>query len=144
MRTVGALLLLLAGAQTTAPRPPTVLNRAALVSALRREGVTVSSRGRAPGDAFPFFSPRATRLSVAGDDVHVFEYASAARAAGDASHISPSGSPIGPHQITWMAPPRFYRKDRVIVLYVGANLDVARALEAVLGRPFTDFRAPPQ
>lgn len=142
MHAAGALLLLIAGSQTMTARPSTVVNRAALVSALRREGVTVTARGRAPREAFPFFSPRATRLSVAGDDVHVFEYASAATAAGDASHISPSGSPIGPHQISWIAPPRFYRKDRVIVLYVGTNPDVARALDAVLGPPFTDSRAP--
>jgi hypothetical protein len=37
--------------------------------------------------------------------------------------------------ITWIGPPRFYKKDRLIVLYVGSNSDVIRLLDTVLGRP---------
>ncbi len=66
----------------------------------------------------------------------MFDYASSAAATSDASKVSAAGTPIGTTQITWIAPPRFYRKEQLIVLYVGSNADVLRALEAVLGKPF--------
>jgi hypothetical protein len=108
----------------------------ALIRALRGVAVAVVPRGRESREAFPFLSPRAARLSIAGEDVHVFEYATADRAAEEASRIPPAGSPIGSHQIAWIDPPRFYRKDQLIVLYIGTNLDVVRALDEVLGQPF--------
>ena len=103
---------------------------------LQAQGLTVTSNGTAPADAFPFFTVRATRLMVGSEAVNVFEYATAALAAGDAAKVAPSGSPIGTSQVSWISPPRFYRKDRLIVLYVGTDLTVARALESVLGKPF--------
>lgn len=141
--TLAAAMMILAGLQTAAPPRPTVPGAAALVRALRSEGVMAARRGRVSHEAFPFFAPRATRLSVAGEDVHVFEFPSADAAGRESSHISPGGSPIGAHQITWMAPPRFYRKDRLIVLYVGSNLEVAQALESILGPPFPARPATP-
>ena len=137
---VGAVLSVMTAQRTMPPRQATLESSTDLVRALKRAGATVEEHGRAPRDAFPFFSPQATRLSVAGDDVHVFQYATADEARREASHISAAGSPIATTQITWMSPPRFYRKDRLIVLYVGTEPDVAHALEAVLGRPFAGLR----
>lgn len=133
---IGAVLSVITAHQAMPPRQATLVSSADLVRALTREGATVAEHGRAPRDAFPFFSPRATRLSVAGDDVHVFQYPTADEAMREAAHVSPAGSPIATTQVTWMSPPRFYRRDRLIVLYVGTDQAVARALEAVLGQPF--------
>ena len=138
---LAALWPAVAGPQSSASPRATLLTSDELVRALRSQSMTVVSRGRAPRDAFPFLSVRATRLIVNGDDVHVFEYATVDGAARDAATISPAGSPIGSSQIAWMAPPRFYRKDRVIVLYVGTNVGIAQALEAALGPPFAGVRA---
>ena len=103
---------------------------------LRAQGLAVTRNGTAPADAFPFFTVRAARLVVSGEDVNVFEYATAGLAATDAAKVSPSGSPIGTSQITWISMPRFYRKDQLIVIYVGSNVTVVRALETVMGKPF--------
>jgi hypothetical protein len=137
---VGAVLVVITAHQTTPPPQATLVSSADLVRALTRGGATAAEHGRAPRDAFPFFSPRATRLSVGGDDVHVFQYPTADEAIREAAHISPAGSPIATTQVTWMSPPRFYRKDRLIVLYVGTDPAVARALEGLLGRPFAGLR----
>ena len=107
-----------------------------LVADLRQQGVTVSSGGSEPRESFPFFSVQAKRLRINGDDVHVFEYATDAVATSEASTVSPSGTPIGTVQATWISPPRFYKRDRFILLYVGTTIDVVRALEAVFGKPF--------
>jgi hypothetical protein len=77
---------------------------------------------------------------VNGADVQVFEYASTARADRDASKVSPTGTPIGQAQVSWMDTPHFYQRDRLIVLYVGHSADVMRVLEAILGKPFATGR----
>ena len=138
---LAALLPVIAGSQSPVVRPSTPLTGAGLVRALGRQSMTVVSRGRAPRDAFPFLSVRATRLTVNGHDVHVFEYPTVDGAARDASAISPAGTPIGSSQIAWMAPPRFYWKDRLLVLYVGTSLEIAQAIETVLGPPFAGLGA---
>ena len=137
-----ATLVILTALQTPAPGASTRFTSDDLMRALRREGVAVTGHGRAARDAFPFLAPRAIRLSVAGDEVDVFEYATAAAARNEMAHVSPTGSPVGTYQVTWLAPPRFYRKDRVIVLYVGTNPAVVRALDAILGPPFAGLRRP--
>ena len=106
-----------------------------LVGDLRHQGVTVSTGGNEPRESFPFFSVRAKRLRIDGDDAYIFEYTTDAAATSEASTVSPSGTPIGTTQATWISPPRFYKRDRFIILYVGTNLTVVRALEAVLGVP---------
>lgn len=107
-----------------------------LVGDLRQQGVTVSTAGNEPRDSFPFFSVQAKRLRVNGDDVHVFEYTTEAIATSEASTVAPSGTPIGTTQATWISPPRFYKRERFILLYVGTNTAVVRALEAVFGNRF--------
>ena len=130
-------VLLTSGCATASPTAPeTSLSAATLTRALRDAGATVSVAETEPQDSFPFFSVRSRRTVVNGEDVHVFEYSSPEKAASDQAKVSKSGTPVGTTQITWVAPPRFYQKGRVIVLYVGNSDDVSRRLETVLGPPF--------
>jgi hypothetical protein len=112
----------------------------ALVRELQQHGATVTRAGPLDPSAYPFFSVRAERLVANEADVQVFEYATADRADHDAAKISPTGSPIGQVQISWMDVPHFYRRDRVIVLYVGHSSDMLKLLQAVLGAPFVAGR----
>ena len=119
---------------------PSELTADALVRALQQEGATVNHAGRLPPSSYPFLSVSAQLLQVNGADVQVFEYPSVTRADSDASKVSPTGSPIGQSQVSWMDTPHFYKRDRVIVLYVGHSADVLRMLEGVLGEPFAAGR----
>jgi hypothetical protein len=38
--------------------------------------------------------------------------------------------------ITWIEPPHFFRKERVLVLYIGSDATVLKALHDVLGPQF--------
>ena len=108
--------------------------------ALQQQGATVSRADTLPQTAYPFFAVNAQRILVDGADVQVFEYPSATRANAGASKVSPTGSPIGQSQISWMDTPNFYKRDRLIVLYVGHSTDVMKPLEAILGSPFAAGR----
>ncbi len=140
-------LLLIAATAVSAARcdenpvgPSELTSSKALIQALQQQGAAVTPGGTMPRDAYPFFSVNASRLTVNGDDVFVFEYASAAAASQQAALVSPAGSPIGGTQIAWLDTPRFYTKDRLIVLYVGRKPEVIAPLEAVLGPPFAGAR----
>lgn len=119
--------------------PSDVTSLGILVAQLERRGATASVAEVMPREAFPF-SVSAQRLLVNGEDVYVFEYRDAVSLEQDAARIAPSGTPIGTTQITWVAPPRFYRSPRLIVLYAGSREEVVSVLEAVLGPPFAGMR----
>ena len=136
-RAAGLLVALMAGACGSTPSGPSdLLTSSGLAQGLRSHGVTVAESGMQPATAFPFFTAQALRLTVNADPVHVFEYPTRARASTDVSKVAPAGTPIGTTQVTWMSPPRFYTKDTLIVLYVGSDAAVIRALDAVMGPPF--------
>jgi hypothetical protein len=134
---IAAVLTTVAGCDHTNPGGPSSLQTTdGLVQALSKQGLVVVDRGTEPRESFPFFSIQSRRINAAGEDVHVFEYPTAAAMMSDAAKVSPTGTPIGQTQITWIAPPRFYRKDQLLVLYVGSDARVIDALAVVLGRPF--------
>ncbi|MFW6084424.1 MAG: hypothetical protein ACODAA_04365 [Gemmatimonadota bacterium] len=76
------------------------------------------------------------RLETGGETVQVFEYPSAGEAQRQAGSISADGTTIGPHRVEWVEPARFYRAERLVVLYVGTSEATIEALGAVLGPPF--------
>ncbi len=120
--------------------PSEITSTQALVQQLESRGATVALAETLPRESNPFFSVSARRLVVNGESLSVFEYPDAASLDADAGKVHPSGTPIGTTQITWIAPPRFYRSSRLIVIYTGSSADVAARLEAVLGRPFAGVR----
>ena len=105
---------------------------AELTDALRMTGQSVEING--PVDQ-PFFTVPGQVIGVNGEDVQVFEYPDSAAAAAEAAQISPDVSSVGTSMMTWVATPHFYAEDRLIVLYVGENEPVMRALAGVLGAP---------
>jgi hypothetical protein len=110
-----------------------VTDYASLVANLRAAGASVK-----PGEEVdqPFFSVTGKMIEVQGEGVQVFQYLSAAEADGQAALVSPSGSTIGTTKVHWIGPPHFYKKGKLLVLYVGDDHNLLKALEAALGRKF--------
>jgi hypothetical protein len=108
----------------------------AVVEALQQQGATVTRAGELPRSAHAYFSVNAQRVVVNGADVSVFAYPDVRRADADAALVSATGTRIGETSVFWIDTPNFYRRDRVIVLYVGRAPEVTKPLEAVMGPPF--------
>lgn len=106
---------------------------ASLLNDLRAKGLTVERAGEV---SQPFFTAKGQALTVNGENVQVFRYARAADAEREAKLVSPTGSSVGTNMMTWMATPHFYRKDNLIVLYVGSSAPVVNALTEILGKQF--------
>ncbi len=137
-------LLLLAGlfagcGNQSTPVVPTVSHGGpiedyvSLIDALRAAGAIVEPSGAVEQ---PFFSVKGQVIRVNGADVQVFEYADEAAARSDAEKVGPDGYEIGTAIVDWIAPPHFYRKGWIIVLYVGGDAAIKQALEVVLGAQF--------
>ena len=104
-----------------------------LVDELRTAGATVQMGGEIEQ---PFFAVRGRVVVVNGENVQAFEYAIEAAEQRDSRLVSPDGGTIGTTAVSWVAPPHFYRKGLLIVLYVGDTPSVRSALESVLGPQF--------
>ena len=104
-----------------------------LIKSLRALGAGVEPAGEVDQ---PFFSIKGRMIKVHGEDVQVFQYANAAAADAETAPISRDGTAVGTRKIHWIGSPHFYKKEKLLVLYVGDNDKVQRTLEAVLGRQF--------
>ena len=121
------------------PDASTIGDEASLVAALEACGLTVEPAGTV---SQPFFTPTSAMvLRLSGGplqtpaEIQVYEYASAGQADTDAAQIEPDGN-LRTAIIEWVAPPHFFRQDRLIVLYVGDDEAAVALLTQLLGPPF--------
>lgn len=110
-----------------------VTDYASLIAKLRAAGVSVDPAGEVEQ---PFLSITGKMIRVYGEDVQVFQYANAAAVDVAAAPISRDGMAVGTRKIFWVGPPHFFKQGRLLVLYVGDNDRVLKALGAVLGQQF--------
>ena len=114
-----------------------------LVDNLRAAGATVDPAGTGSAD---FFAPQGQLLTVNGERVETFEFASAEEADAAADGVSASGSSISrvdsetemgvASSILWEKPPHFYKAGKLIALHVGCNSDVINVLQETMGPQF--------
>ncbi|MCA1620505.1 MAG: hypothetical protein LC795_14590 [Acidobacteria bacterium] len=112
-------------------RPPADAH--SLAEALKARGLKVEPAG---GVTQPFFSVEGRAFDVEGENVQVFRYPTEAAARKEAAGVSPDGSGTATSMVSWVGTPHFYRKGRLIVLYVGDNPKVLGALSGALGAQF--------
>ena len=140
------------GTTPTDSTPPTtpivshdgpVKDYVSLVDNLTAAGATVDPAGTGSAD---FFAPQGQLLTVNGERVETFEFASAEEADAAADGVSASGSSISrvdsetdlgvASSILWEKPPHFYKAGKLIALYVGCDSDVINVLQETMGPQF--------
>ena len=84
----------------------------------------------------PFFIPQGQLLTVNGKDVQAFEFASEVEAGAIVETVSADGSSVGRSMISRVAPPHFYGDGRLIIVYVGSDSGVIKALKEAMGSQF--------
>ncbi len=78
-------------------------------------------------------------LCVDGRGVNVYVFPSADEAEAVESRIDPDDpSNLGTAMVSWLGSPRFWRFERLLVLYLGDDPAVEAGLTAVLGDPFAE------
>jgi len=117
-----------------------VQDQVSLIDALRSKSVVVDITG---GVSQPFLRAQSgTTVRLSGGalttpaDVQLFEYSSPSAASADAHQIRADGSGNAVVIVDWVAPPHFFLKGRVMVLYVGSDPAVLSLLQSLLGLQF--------
>lgn len=109
-----------------------------LLKSLRAKGATVVLTDEKISQ--PFFSSKARIITINGEGVQVFEYARASALEREVRRVSSDGMTVGTSKPSWMAPPHFFRRGKLIVLYVGANESILKVLQSSLGAQFAGGR----
>lgn len=124
------LLLIVVGGES---RGEQLLDYGGLIRNLRAAGV-LAEQGESVDQ--PFLSVQGKIVKVYGENVQVFQYAHEAETDAQAAQVSPDGNTVGTTKIHWVGPPHFFKKGKLLVLYVGDNDEVLGALKSALGRQF--------
>lgn len=101
--------------------------------ALRDLGVTAEVVDIVPAGSGILAAP-ATRVTVNGATVFIYEFSTTAAADAEAARV-----PDILAVTRWMAPPHFFRGNRLIVLYVGSDEGVIGPLQRLLGPQFAGY-----
>lgn len=134
---VATLLACLGCAQpATGPTETTTFDE--FVAALRARGLAVSVGGSTSARENGYFSVPSRDVRMGEARLKAFEYDALANANRDASLVSREGQPNPTARIGWISAPHFFRRGRLIVLYVGCDQVVLRTLAEVLGPAFVD------
>ena len=139
-----ALLCLLFGAcgeatAATMPQSPEVAQYNALMNAFRSAKLTVYDGSTKATEQF--LSVPGKKVFVSGQPVEIYHYTDAAMASRDTRNIDKDACLIhmiggGTKMVSWDQPPHLYKKDRLIVIYVGSDYDIINILVAQLGPQF--------
>ncbi len=111
----------------------TVTDYESLVDALHAARVQVEAGEEVDQ---PFFSVEGRIIKVHEEDIQVFQYPNVTVRDEQAALVSSDGNGLGTAKIHWIGRPHFYKKGRLIVLYVGDTDNVLKVLGTVLGQPF--------
>ena len=120
-------------AQETAGESSAGMSYQSLVDHLRSSGLKVESAGEIEQ---PFFTPKARviRIGTTGE-AQVYEYPSEQAAEADEAKVKSDGS-IGGSMPHWIAPPHFFRRGTLLVLYLGSDENTLASLRSFLGNEF--------
>ena len=78
---------------------------------------------------------RPRRILANGSEIAIYEFEEADYADEIAKTISPDGQRVGLSFISWISKPHFYKKGKIIIQYVGEDLEILERLGDILGKP---------
>ncbi|MGH2517832.1 MAG: hypothetical protein ACRDHP_19470 [Ktedonobacterales bacterium] len=128
-----------ATAATTSQSSAAGKEYSALMNAFRSANLTVYDGQAAATEQF--VSVPGKKVFIAGQALEVYQYASASAATHDSHNIDADACLIhmiggGTKMVNWDEPPHLYKKDQLLVIYVGSDYDIINVLVAQLGPQF--------
>jgi hypothetical protein len=91
-----------------------------------------------------FLSGSRKRIKTGDEVIDVYQYVNNFFMERDAKGITPEGSGydglLRKVRVSWVGPPHFYKKGKIIVQYIGDNKKITSDLKDILGEPFAGYR----
>ena len=100
---------------------------------LEVNGYIVSSGSKGAED---FLSVIPTVLKIKDEEIGIFEYKSNEEMEIDAKQIDKTGFHVMGALYEFTKSPHFYKKDNIIVFYMGSNNEIKNAIEKIMGKQF--------
>jgi len=111
-----------------------------LVAFLQKSGLIIKSKGKASPLLSCISAEKTFEMIVNDDIIQIFEFNNKEAADKQAENISPNGTSIigseSACSILFVDTPHFFKKNKLIVLYVGKNTSVINALIEKYGTQF--------
>ena len=113
-----------------------------LVEDLSDAGVEATAADAFDGEPLAF---EQVIVCAGGEDIRVFAYATEQERAATSARIDPRDpTNIGTAIVEWDGWPKFWQRDRIIVLYLGRDADTIELLTQLMGEPFAQGVSRPQ
>ena len=117
----------------TTTAPATASDWRAVERELRAAGLALADAGVIEQ---PFWTRSARVYNTGEGDLQIYEFASSSDAETAMHQVDARGAAVGTSNISWMAPPHFYRRGSIIAIYLGTDAATLRRLQTVLGPQF--------
>jgi hypothetical protein len=118
---------------------PKEMDYRAFIKLLDKDGFVFEEEDQPP--TTPNTMSVAARYIIFDDYVvSVFEYSSSLEMEADADRIDKNGFVIGSAHISWVSYPHFFKKGKIIALYVGEDREILDFLNHHLGEQFAGLR----
>jgi hypothetical protein len=108
------------------------------IQSLKDRGYTVIKPEIEGDTPHTFFSVYPTYYEADGKRLAIYEYNNVKKAKKDSEMISEDGYTIGNTIIEWVDKPHFYRKEKIIVSYIGSDVELQKDLNEILGKSITN------
>jgi hypothetical protein len=107
-----------------------------LVADLEQAGASVRELAKLDSRA-PILLRRGVILCLDSEEISVYVFDSSEERVAVTAVIDPEDpTRVGEAIIEWTGRPRFWERDRIVVLYVGTEEETEGLLTSILGRPF--------
>ena len=83
-----------------------------------------------------FFKVPAKVIKVGEDKIQIYEYPSAEEMEKEALMISEEGYKVKNVIINWFKSPHFYKRNKILILYLGDDENIKNELERIVGNEF--------
>ncbi|MGO1470417.1 MAG: hypothetical protein ACTHW2_10390 [Tissierella sp.] len=79
-------------------------------------------------------------IKIKGDHIYIYLYEDNEKMEADISNLSEDGFTYSNNEkgitMDWIYPPHYFKKENMVVLYVGEDMEIINALEDILGSKF--------
>ncbi|MDF2880329.1 MAG: putative cell wall binding repeat protein [Clostridiaceae bacterium] len=123
--------------QSDNPNKTAEFNTKTLTSYLNTKGFDLTIIHEKKGE---FLSVNPSIIKIGKENISIYEYKNNWLMEKEASKIKGDGSQIGNAIVDWIAPPRFYKKDKIITIYVGSNMEIINALNQFFSNSFAGVK----
>ncbi len=110
-----------------------VINSQEFIKFIEKSGYKITTSKQ---DGNAILTGSLTIVNINGNTIGIYEYKSSEDMEQEAKTIRADGSMIGNTIYDWKSKPHFYKRENIIVSYIGENKEILEIIEKFMGQQF--------